>query len=93
VKRALILLAACLPLFACKPQDNTATTPADNGKGAFRTICKDDIAKFCATENKVRRCLKQNSDKLSDACKQAVAKKKNGKKKNKNKNKDQDTDE
>jgi hypothetical protein len=96
LKRAIIVLAALLPLLACKPQDSGSTTDVGSGKNAYKTVCKDDIAKFCANETKARRCLKQNLDKLSDTCKTAMGKKHHGegKKKNKDKTKDQDsTDE
>jgi hypothetical protein len=97
LRRTIIVLAALLPLLAaCKPQDSTPADPTGSGKNAFKTVCKEDIAKFCANETKARRCLKQNLDKLSDTCKTAIKKKKHGegKKKNKSKDKDQDsTDE
>ena len=38
----------------------------------LRRICADDIAKYCQNEDKKRRCLKQNVDKLSADCKAAV---------------------
>jgi hypothetical protein len=96
LKRAIIVLAALLPLLAaCKPQDNNTSTNVGTGKNDFRTVCKDDIAKYCANESKERRCLKQNVDKLSDACKTAIKKKRGGgKKKNKDTGNAQDsTDE
>lgn len=42
------------------------------GRQRLRAVCADDIQKYCASADKKRRCLKENIDKLSDACKTAV---------------------
>lgn len=39
----------------------------------LRAACADDIQKYCANADKKRRCLRENMDKLSDACKTALA--------------------
>jgi hypothetical protein len=45
------------------------------GRGAALAACTDDIAKYCAGQTGLgaRGCLAQNADKLSGACKGAVA--------------------
>jgi hypothetical protein len=43
------------------------------GRHGLRSVCADDIQKYCANEDRVGRCLRQNMDKLSDACKTALA--------------------
>lgn len=45
---------------------------AGGGRMRLRTVCADDIQKYCATADKKRRCLRENIDKLSDTCKAAV---------------------
>jgi hypothetical protein len=43
-----------------------------HGRHGLRKICADDIAKYCQNEDRKRRCLKENLDKLSADCKAAV---------------------
>jgi hypothetical protein len=52
---------------------NTAQTagPTENGP-SLRIACADDIQKYCANDPHKRRCLRDNMDKLGDACKTAV---------------------
>ena len=55
---------------------NTATNEntggaAESGPG-LRAACADEIQKYCAADTHVRRCLRDNMDKLGDTCKTAV---------------------
>jgi hypothetical protein len=75
-------------LLACGPQKhpaarNGAAYQQSQGMAApeqgmmghrvrLRRICAADIQKFCASEQRPRRCLRQNLDKLSDACQTAL---------------------
>jgi len=43
-----------------------------HGGRGLRRACADEIQKYCAEDQKKRRCLKSNLDKLSDTCKEAV---------------------
>ena len=56
------LLLVCSPL-------------APAGGGGPMAACRDDMQKFCAdkTGPDRRACMQDNHDKLSDACKQALA--------------------
>jgi hypothetical protein len=55
-----------------------ATVPArsQNGRGALRDVCLEDYKRLCATVprggGRVRKCMAENSDKLSSACKAAL---------------------
>jgi hypothetical protein len=40
--------------------------------GKLRRICANDIQKLCSGQQKVRRCLRDNSDKLEPACNTAL---------------------
>jgi hypothetical protein len=70
---AIILVAGLAA--SCGPQKNQSEKLAHErgGRHGLRAACADDIQKFCASADKKRRCLKENSDKLSDACKTALA--------------------
>ncbi|HEY5047789.1 MAG TPA: hypothetical protein VII49_07220 [Rhizomicrobium sp.] len=61
-----------------------------HGGNGLRRICADDIAKYCQNDDRKKRCLKQNMDKLSADCKTAVeaavARKRNGDNGGKNNN-------
>lgn len=50
---------------------------AQSGQGAVRDACKADIERFCASvqrgEERVRKCLSENRNQLSEPCKQAIA--------------------
>jgi hypothetical protein len=68
------LLAACHPRERSEQAGQSAQTDEGHkhgGKG-LRKVCADDIAKFCQNEDKKRRCLRENLDKLSPDCKAAV---------------------
>jgi hypothetical protein len=85
------LLAALIG--GCNQQQNAQhETMAKGGRHAFRTACADDIQKFCANEQKKKRCLKDNMDKLSDSCKAALAKHGGGKRGDQNAGGDDDKD-
>jgi hypothetical protein len=50
-------------------------TAAAAQTGPVATKCKDDIAKFCASETHdggIRACLETNKDKVSASCKRAL---------------------
>jgi len=58
----------------CGQQQNNHHEPVARGRWqAFRTACAGDIQKFCADDQRKRRCLKNNVDKLSDSCKAALS--------------------
>jgi hypothetical protein len=71
-------------LGACHPRDQSEkagqqsgqTVQTDEGRKhgghGLRRVCADDIAKFCQNQDKKRRCLRENLDKLSPDCKSAV---------------------
>jgi hypothetical protein len=54
-------------------QELTRGGGGGGGHHGLRKVCADDIQKYCANEDHKRRCLKDNIDKLSDACKAALA--------------------
>jgi hypothetical protein len=59
-------------------QKNAEQKPAQQelvrgGHRGLRKVCADDIQKYCANEQRPRRCLKDNIDKLGDACKTFLA--------------------
>jgi hypothetical protein len=68
------------------------TVASGGGRHGLRAACADDIQKFCANEQKKRRCLKDNMDKLSDTCKTALAQHRGGNKNNQNASGDNDKD-
>src|SRR5437660_7128797 len=80
-RAAVLLLCPAMLVAGCekpnKQQNNTQATHQNVGAGGrhqgLRAACADDIQKYCANAEKKRRCLKDNTDKLSDACKAAVA--------------------
>jgi hypothetical protein len=72
-----LLLASTL-LAASTGLAGAQTTPPPGGAmtGARpMAACRDDMQKFCAdkTGPDRRACMRDNRDKLSDACKQAIA--------------------
>jgi len=76
----LIVAAACVTA-ACHPrhqaEQSQQTSPAGQvgerheGHG-LRRACANDIAKYCQNEDKKKRCLRENLDKLSADCKAAL---------------------
>jgi hypothetical protein len=76
-----ILLLPAFLLSACEKQNNSKQNNpqpaheqlAGGGHQRLRAICADDIQKYCATADRKRRCLRDNMDKLSEACKTALA--------------------
>jgi hypothetical protein len=78
----------------CNQQQNAQHETAARGGGrhGIRAACADDIQKFCANEEKKKRCLKENMDKLSDTCKAALAQHRGGNKDNQNSTGDNDKD-
>ena len=76
-----IAIALFAALAACGPQkhENQARENlARGGHHGIRAVCAADIQKFCAQADRPRRCLKENKDKLSDACKAALAQRRGG---------------
>jgi hypothetical protein len=68
------LLAACHPRERSEHTGQSGQTEEGRGHGGhgLRRACADDIAKFCQNEDKKRRCLRENLEKLSAECKTAV---------------------
>jgi hypothetical protein len=72
---AAVLLAAGMISGCNQNQQKNAGQPnaqqefTHGGHGGLRKVCADDIQKYCANEQRPRRCLRDNMDKLSDACK------------------------
>jgi|ERR1700733_5699395 len=72
---AAVLLAAGM-ISGCNQnqQKNAPQTKAPQelagggGHHGLRKVCADDIQKYCANDDRPKRCLRQNMDKLSDAC-------------------------
>ncbi|HEX2594434.1 MAG TPA: hypothetical protein VHL34_23230 [Rhizomicrobium sp.] len=86
--KLLIAFAACLALFACKPQNNSDTgtgTGKHGGRHGALAACQEDIQKLCPsmTGKDRRKCLKQNSDKVSQGCKTAMEQRRAERKKRK----------
>ena len=83
---AILLLLPALLIAGCgqqnkqqnRQQNNAQQTTQEQfagGRGGhqrMRAACADDIQKYCANADRKRRCLRENMDKLSDACKAAV---------------------
>jgi hypothetical protein len=72
-----LLAMSCSPRHQDAQHNNTNSnteenaSTAENGPG-IRRVCADEIQKYCADDQHKRRCLRDNEDKLGDACKQAV---------------------
>jgi hypothetical protein len=47
---------------------------AGQGGSAIRSICQADVAKLCAGEEHVGRCLRRHESELSDSCVAALKK-------------------
>jgi hypothetical protein len=72
---AALLLVPVFLVAGCQKQTNSQPAHeklAGGGHQRLRTVCADDIQKYCANADRKKRCLKENIDKLSDACKAAV---------------------
>ena len=65
-----LLLVTLIALFAAVP------ARSQDGRGALRNVCLEDYKRLCATVprggGRVRKCMAENSDKLSSACKAAL---------------------
>jgi hypothetical protein len=88
VPSIVLVVAFAGPVAACHPRNHTeqSSQPGSNQTGlnqtgqaegrrgghGLRRICADDIAKYCQNEDRKKRCLKQNLDKLTADCKAAV---------------------
>ena len=81
---AVLLLFPAMLIVGCEKQNKQQNQQQNNAQAAheqfaagggrmrLRTVCADDIQKYCANADKKRRCLRENIDKLSDTCKTAV---------------------
>src|SRR5580693_2094528 len=81
-----LIVALTGAVAACHPRNHSeqSAQPASNQSGqagqtegrhgghGLRRVCADDIAKYCQNEDRKKRCLRQNMDKLSADCKAAV---------------------
>jgi hypothetical protein len=74
-----VAVAACGPRGNRHDQNNNQPNQSMSqdfgGKhhgGKLRRICANDIQKLCSGQQKVRRCLRDNSDKLEPACNTAL---------------------
>ena len=57
----------------CKTAVNTRREFGGGGRRpGIGRACAEELAKFCATDDRKFRCLKDNLDRLGDACKAAV---------------------
>ena len=74
------------------PEQKTAQEVGGGGHHGLRKACADDIAKYCANEDRKKRCLKNNIDKLSDACKAALVQGGGGHKRDKDNDNKSDDD-
>ncbi len=79
MKKPTILLACllCLTALGCRPHPgNGGAGRGEQGHGGLRRECRADIEQFCSadqTGRDRRQCLQSHIDKLSDACKAALA--------------------
>ena len=75
-RHAAVLLLIPFLVAGCQKQNNAQQAHekfAGGGHEKIRAVCADDIQKYCANADRKRRCLRENMDKLSDACKTAVS--------------------
>jgi len=80
---AVVVLAAGLLAGCNQNQQQQKAAPQEMARGGhhgIRAACADDIQKYCANEQRKKRCLKDNMDKLSAACKSAVEESHGGRK-------------
>jgi hypothetical protein len=85
--RLVAVVAVAFVAMSCQPhrhdhdaqQQNSNSAAAATGSTGmaetnsdFRSACADDMQKYCASDPRKRRCLRDNMDKLSDSCKTAV---------------------
>jgi hypothetical protein len=84
MKRISIVICAVITIFLwgilAVASDQGKATPPMGGKGA----CKADVEKFCKDikpgGGRIRACIKSNKDRLSQACKDEIAKARENKK-------------
>lgn len=77
-----LILALAGAVAACHPRNQTEQAEGRHGGRGLRRVCADDIAKYCQNEDRKKRCLKQNLDKLSADCKAAVEAARGGRRNN-----------
>lgn len=72
MKRTMLLVAAAAPAAAV----SGSVLAQGTGTGPVATVCKQDIAKYCADAShgagQVRACLEQHRAQLSAACVKAL---------------------
>lgn len=71
----LFICALSTAIAACHPRnrdEHAARTEENRGGHGLKRVCAGDIAKYCQNEDRKRRCLRQNEDKLSADCKAAL---------------------
>jgi hypothetical protein len=76
-RRTLAVLCLSLLAVACSPkhqdsQQQNAGAGATENAPRIGIACAGEIQKYCANDPRKRRCLRDNMDKLGDACKVAV---------------------
>jgi hypothetical protein len=79
MKSSALLLSLCLAAAAqAAIAVEAPTAPAPKPDNEVRAACEADIQKFCAGVQpgggRIRACMRQHKDELSDGCKQAIAK-------------------
>lgn len=79
---AVLLLIPFFLAAGCQKQSNSQQAAhqqaahqnlAAGARPRLRVACADDLQKYCANADRKRRCLRDNIDKLSDACKAALS--------------------
>lgn len=70
--RGSLIALAVITVAACNQQKHGREFARDGNHG-LRAACAEEIQKYCADEPRKRRCLRNNMDKLGEACKAALA--------------------
>lgn len=71
------VLAICSIVPASGQVNGQGSGQADGKRGALRTVCEEDYRRLCAGMapggGRIRKCMTENSAKLSPACKTALS--------------------
>ena len=71
---SVLILISCVESAACQDQRSKGSSDAVRGEGPVRSACEAEIEKFCRSEERAGRCLRdQNPNDLSQRCKAALA--------------------
>ena len=71
---SMLILVCCIQSVACQDQRSRRPDDATRGEGPVRGACQAEIEKFCRSEERAGRCLRnQNPNDLSERCKAALA--------------------